>query len=135
MTRAAKHISSSRVAFRRSPRLKEAYRAGKTSRPLKTSETTLYIARTGSGIYKIGCTDNLKQRMRMAKTWCEEVRLIATREVPVSSSGKWREYERKLHSRFEASRCARPNGGKEVFRFSAQEKDRAVSYIRRMHFN
>ena len=97
------------------------------------STTELYIVQTGPGTYKIGCTDDLQARMRAGRTWCADMRAVATRTIPRAKTGAWRRYEGKVHKRFSNKRCAR--GGSEVFKFTGVELQNAVAYMRRMRFD
>lgn len=94
--------------------------------------TQLYIFQLDKGTYKIGCSDDVEERLRTARTWCANLQKKATRKIPVSKSANWRTYEHKLHAKFARQRCA--NGGTEVFRLTAAQANEAIEYLRRMRF-
>ena len=97
------------------------------------STTQLYIVKTGSGTYKIGCTDNLDARMRAGRTWCSTMSKVAARTIPKFKTRQWRRYEKKLHSRFASQRCS--SGGSEVFKFNNVQVQQAIGYLKHMRFN
>ena len=104
----------------------------KTTTPFE-STTQLYIVQTGSGTYKIGCTDHLEARMRAGKTWCANMRQVASRTIPKHKTLNWRRYESKVHKRMAKNRCA--NGGNEVFKLNAAALREAVKYLNNMRFD
>lgn len=97
------------------------------------TKTQLYILKTGAGIYKIGCTDDLSARMRAGRTWCSRMTKVASRAIPYHKSGNWRRYEKKLHARFSGNRCQ--SGGCEVFRFTSQQVQDVTAYMKRLRFD
>lgn len=97
------------------------------------NNTQLYILKTGAGIYKIGCTDDLEARMRAGKTWCSHMSKVATRAIPCHKSRDWRRYERKVHRRFSKNRCEA--GGCEVFKFTNAQASDAAGYLARLRFD
>lgn len=97
------------------------------------NNTQLYILKTGAGIYKIGCTDDLEARMRAGKTWCPRMTKVATRMIPRHKTRDWRRYERKMHRRFSDNRCEA--GGCEVFKFTNAQASDAVGYLGRLRFD
>ncbi len=102
---------------------------------LKTpiSTTQLYIVKTGSNTYKIGCTDDIEERMRAGRTWCSTMSKVAVRTIPKLKTGEWRRYEKKLLSRFAPQRCT--GGGTEVFKLNNLQVQQAVGYLKTMRFN
>ena len=98
-----------------------------------SSTTQLYILKTGAGIYKMGCTDDLMARMRAGRTWCPDMVKVASRTIPKPKTGNWRRYENKLHARFSSNRCR--NGGSEVFKLSTHDAKNASQYMSRMRFD
>ena len=72
----------------------------------------LYMMKTGSDVYKIGCTSDVKRRVRAARTWCPEVSIIATRQIPSKEATYWRRHEMKVHDMVRKYRCSK--GGTEV---------------------
>lgn len=100
---------------------------------LTPSTTQLYVVQTGSGTYKIGCTDDLDARMRAGKTWCAKLRLVATRTIPAQKSSEWRRYESKLHKRLAKKRCV--DGGNEVFALKMAEVNVLKRYMKNMRFD
>jgi hypothetical protein len=97
------------------------------------STTQLYILQTGPGTYKIGCTDNLKTRMRAGRTWCSNMRAVTTRTIPKHKTSDWRRYEGKVHRRLSKKRCHR--GGNEVFKLTGAELKDAIGYMNHMRFD
>lgn len=98
-----------------------------------SSTTQLYIVQTGSGTYKIGCTDDLEARMRAGKTWCANMRQVTSRTIPKHKTQNWRRYESKVHKRVAKNRCA--NGGNEVFKLNMSGLKDAVKYMHNMRFD
>lgn len=101
--------------------------------PEKKSTTQLYIVQTGSGTYKIGCTDDLDSRMRAGRTWCANMRAISTRTIPKHKTAHWRRYESKIHKRLSSKRCK--EGGNEVFKLKSADLHGAVKYMHSMRFD
>tara|TARA_B110000046_G_scaffold85655_1_gene93711 strand:- start:1805 stop:2320 length:516 start_codon:yes stop_codon:yes gene_type:complete len=98
-----------------------------------SKHTQLYIVQTDSGTYKIGCTDDLDARMRAGRTWCANMRTVATRTIPRHKSANWRRYEGKVHKRVSKQRCS--NGGNEVFKLKRGDLRMAVKYMHNMRFD
>jgi hypothetical protein len=98
----------------------------------KKTTTQLYVLHIGNGYYKIGCSDDLDKRIRAGRTWVPKIEKTATRTIPEAKTGNWRKYERRIHSKFSANRCAQ--GGKEVFRLNRQDVGNVVEYMKKMRF-
>lgn len=76
------------------------------------NDVVLYLMKTGKETYKVGCTKDVQQRLRAAKTWCAEVSLVAQRSVPCAHAPFWRFHERRVHAKLSQFQCKK--GGKEV---------------------
>jgi hypothetical protein len=98
----------------------------------KNSNTQLYVFKLHSGIYKIGCSDNIEARLKQGKTWSPHIELIINRRIPAQKSFNWRQYESKIHKEFDNDRCK--NGGTEMFHFTQQRLNEVVNYIKHMRF-
>tara|TARA_B110000046_G_C12843198_1_gene334541 strand:- start:50 stop:568 length:519 start_codon:yes stop_codon:yes gene_type:complete len=104
-------------------------------RPLATTraaETRLYLLKTGTNIYKIGCSSNVQERMRSGRTWCPMMQLVATRKVPTSKVLNWRTHEQQVKDEFKWARC--PDGGTEIFRFNPAQLERVKTRLRYFNF-
>lgn len=97
-----------------------------------TTKTHLYIFQLFENIYKIGCSDNVENRLKNAKTWSPNIKLISQKAIPVDKGANWRSYEKKLHAKFEKNRFG--NGGSEIFNFSDSEIAYVVKYVQKMSF-
>ena len=102
-------------------------RSGKTPR---SRPACLYLLEIGDGVYKAGCTRNLQQRIRAAKTFCERVQVVATRELKARHA--WREYETRFMSIL--TQLCKSNGqaGKEVFVMEANAAKAAARMMQRI---
>ena len=94
--------------------------------------TALYMLKTGTQTYKIGCTNDLEQRMRSGRTWCAVMERVATRAIPADKVNNWRAYEQEVMRKFEKKRCNA--GGTEVFRMNAREASEATKFLRGFKF-
>merc|ERR1711865_778850 len=61
----------------------------------KYPDPHLYIFKTGSNTYKVGCTRNISKRMKQGKTWCPMMEIVMTRAIPSEKSMNWQRYEER----------------------------------------
>lgn len=96
------------------------------------NNTHLYIFKLNDNIYKIGCSDDVEQRLKQGKTWSSRISMVAKRKIPASKSCDWRNYERKVHKKFGDFQCK--EGGKELFEFGPDEACKAAKFMKHMRF-
>ena len=108
----------------------------RAARRASNASTCLYIIGIGNNHYKVGCTDNIEQRMRQGKTWCSNMHLVAKKNIPRVHTGNWRLHERNVHEAVaQGSRCGHSKtGGTEVFRLTPHALERAKQFLRNMRF-
>lgn len=83
----------------------------------------LYLMKLGPRTYKAGCTSNLPQRLKAARTWSTGVKVVATKTIDGET---WSERERHMLQQLRDHGVQ--GGGKEVFHLPTPE---AVEHAKR----
>lgn len=120
-------------AYARLTPVREA-RARGTIAKTRAAAVSLYLLHLGNDTYKVGCTNDVARRVRQARTWAPDVRVVAKRTIPSHTSAQWRRFERALLEEVREGQAPRPTGGREVVRLTHAQADRAAQTLRRMRF-
>lgn len=106
------------------------------SKKASANKTHLYIFKIGPELYKLGCSDNVEQRMKQGKTWCSSIQLVMKRKIPTSCVHEWRKYESKMHEMVKViqSRKRQGTGGREIFHLTLPNLKRVKEFVRTMNF-
>lgn len=96
----------------------------------KNQGMQIYLMSIGDGTFKAGCTSNVDQRLRAARTWCPDARVIARRRVPDHCGIMWRQFEKSFLKMLPSY-----DGRSEVVRMSQSEMRDAKRNLRSLSFN